>query len=61
MIAFPPVSQQHQQMAHRGTLIQPGLFSLANQFLRSLYKSLEGTITTGNGKENVGIEKKNEE
>lgn len=34
---------------------------MANQFLHSLYKSLEGTITTGNGKENVGIEKKKEE
>lgn len=43
-----------------GILIYSGLFSLAKQFLHSLYKSLEGAITTSSRKENASIGKKNE-
>lgn len=55
--AFVPATSVNGSL---GLSTQPALLSLAYQFLHPLYKSLEGTITTGNGKENVGIEKKNE-
>lgn len=42
MLSCLLMSQQHQQMTRWGILIQPGLFALANQFLRSLYKKSGG-------------------